>query len=465
MPTSSTLVEVEDESRSQPVQGVQTIEEESTAQPPIGNALQPGAQEHMHDSVTSEIAASPDYLGGKEDVLDMPLQEATVSSLAEQTVQEDILSVEQSVDLPIIEPGLNIEEDRPIQHATTSVPETAAVVAERLLVEPAAQEPNLSVDQTTSLPEKEPDPLSEAPKTGEAAVETESLSSTPLVQDGTHFGQAVISSTIEPDPLAEEKHHPTSTVAMAAARVESLLNQVPVTIVEELPPSREGLSPETKQDAPLGTVTESVQAQMGAIEPAAAALQQDLSIQATHSSDLDDFANSDAQNGDTVTLTVPFNDGTTTLSSLFADFERSISQVNIIASSPTTSDRDITGPDMDEARQDTTMSRTQAALTVAESKIWEEINASGAPAIEAIQASVREGLAELESKSVAMSASLDRRINAPTEQTYKECKEILCALGTPCVESTGAFEAEALASSLVAHGYADYVASEDTVMI
>jgi len=46
--------------------------------------------------------------------------------------------------------------------------------------------------------------------------------------------------------------------------------------------------------------------------------------------------------------------------------------------------------------------------------------------------------------------------------TYEESKDILRAMGVPCVESTGPYEAEALASSLVLNGCADYVASEDT---
>ena len=38
-------------------------------------------------------------------------------------------------------------------------------------------------------------------------------------------------------------------------------------------------------------------------------------------------------------------------------------------------------------------------------------------------------------------------------------------MGVPCVEADGPFEAEALAASLVLRGQADYVASEDTVML
>jgi flap endonuclease-1 len=62
-----------------------------------------------------------------------------------------------------------------------------------------------------------------------------------------------------------------------------------------------------------------------------------------------------------------------------------------------------------------------------------------------------------------MVQSLLRRSNPPTEITYEESKSVLHAMGVPCIESTGPYEAEALASSLVLNGCADYVASEDTV--
>ena len=45
-----------------------------------------------------------------------------------------------------------------------------------------------------------------------------------------------------------------------------------------------------------------------------------------------------------------------------------------------------------------------------------------------------------------------------------KCKEIIRAMGVPCVETDGPFEAEALAASIVIHGQADFVASEDTVI-
>jgi flap endonuclease-1 len=66
-------------------------------------------------------------------------------------------------------------------------------------------------------------------------------------------------------------------------------------------------------------------------------------------------------------------------------------------------------------------------------------------------------------KSFVMSTSFLRRTDVPTDQTYQESKEILKAMGIPCLDATDATEAEALASAIVHEGLADFVATEDTV--
>lgn len=117
---------------------------------------------------------------------------------------------------------------------------------------------------------------------------------------------------------------------------------------------------------------------------------------------------------------------------------------------------------MDPTDNHFAMSKTQHQLTVEEGKLWEkltdpeELLDDDASPTETILASLRE-------KSCFMFQSLVRRSNPPTSITYKESKSILHAMGVPCIESTGSYEAEALASSLVLNGCADYVASEDTV--
>ncbi|KAF9236642.1 PIN domain-like protein [Melanogaster broomeanus] len=99
------------------------------------------------------------------------------------------------------------------------------------------------------------------------------------------------------------------------------------------------------------------------------------------------------------------------------------------------------------------MSKQQLQMTSEEGRIWESMVASS-PEAPLPPLDIESTLSALATKSGAISESY--------QQTYEESKEILRAMGVPCIESTGPFEAEALASSLVLHGHADYVASEDT---
>lgn len=56
-----------------------------------------------------------------------------------------------------------------------------------------------------------------------------------------------------------------------------------------------------------------------------------------------------------------------------------------------------------------------------------------------------------------------RKRKPPSFEIYKECKQLLRALGVPCLDSPPFTEGEAYAASLVHNGYGDYVASEDSV--
>lgn len=105
------------------------------------------------------------------------------------------------------------------------------------------------------------------------------------------------------------------------------------------------------------------------------------------------------------------------------------------------------------------MSKQQLQMTLDEGHIWNVLSqpSSNIPPLETESA-----LMSLAERSSVISRSYQRRSNAPTTQTYEECKELLRALGVPCIESSGPFEAEALACALVSHGHADYVVSEDT---
>ncbi|KAF8273485.1 PIN domain-like protein [Lactarius quietus] len=107
------------------------------------------------------------------------------------------------------------------------------------------------------------------------------------------------------------------------------------------------------------------------------------------------------------------------------------------------------------------MSKTQHRLTVEEGKLWERLTDPEVP-LDHDESPTETILASLREKSCFMVQSLLRRSNPPTGITYEESKSVLHAMGVPCIEPTGPYEAEALASSLVLNGYADYVASEDT---
>jgi len=107
------------------------------------------------------------------------------------------------------------------------------------------------------------------------------------------------------------------------------------------------------------------------------------------------------------------------------------------------------------------MSKTQYQLSVDEGILWEKLTDPD-EGVDYDESTVAAILAFLREKSSFMVQSYLRRNNPPTEITYNESKNILNAMGVPCIESTGPYEAEALASSLVLNGCADYVASEDT---
>ncbi|CCO28802.1 hypothetical protein BN14_02800 [Rhizoctonia solani AG-1 IB] len=81
---------------------------------------------------------------------------------------------------------------------------------------------------------------------------------------------------------------------------------------------------------------------------------------------------------------------------------------------------------------------------------------------EEAELSITERSAKLEEQSSIMAASLARRANSPKALTYAESRLLLEAMGIPCIQSYLPYEGEALASSLVLHGLADFVGSEDT---
>ncbi|KAF5379098.1 hypothetical protein D9615_005892 [Tricholomella constricta] len=147
------------------------------------------------------------------------------------------------------------------------------------------------------------------------------------------------------------------------------------------------------------------------------------------------------------------------LATLYLDYRQSVSKLVSLAAPLDPSLPSTPGVGDPDTQAEIVMTKAQYQLMLEEGSFWDtlvaEQEASSIPMEES-------ALVKLSRTSDIMSASFERRMNPPTVQTYNECKEILQAMGVPCLESSGAFEAEALASSIVLNGLADYVASEDT---
>ena len=165
--------------------------------------------------------------------------------------------------------------------------------------------------------------------------------------------------------------------------------------------------------------------------------------------------------------TIELNEVQSAFVSLYVEYCQSIPKLTSL--SPSNSIPSLASQDPTEVQMEYVMSRQQLQLTVDEGKIWDELVepkavASG-PRLELQEGedTTEAALSSLAEKSSLMSQSYERRNNPPTAQTYEESREIIRAMGVPCVDSVGAYEAEALAASLVINGFADYVASEDTV--
>ncbi|RDX47303.1 PIN domain-like protein [Lentinus brumalis] len=155
------------------------------------------------------------------------------------------------------------------------------------------------------------------------------------------------------------------------------------------------------------------------------------------------------------------------VSQLYEEYCRSIPQLETLsvttsadASLPKSAAGTVPEEELDTAKAEYDLSKSQHGLLREEAALWIEL----AESVKADNmAESLDHLAQaLEAKSNVLSESYIRRTHPPTTETYEESKSILRAMGIPCIEPAGPFEAEALAASLVLHGHADYVASEDT---
>lgn len=104
------------------------------------------------------------------------------------------------------------------------------------------------------------------------------------------------------------------------------------------------------------------------------------------------------------------------------------------------------------------LSQSQRELALAEGQIWASLPQEKNNLDEAIST-----VSLLADRSELISRSYRRSSELPNAQTFLESRVMIEAMGVPWIETDPPFEAEALASSLVLNGLADYVASEDTV--
>ena len=155
-------------------------------------------------------------------------------------------------------------------------------------------------------------------------------------------------------------------------------------------------------------------------------------------------------------------DPTSALAYLYVEYRQSVSAFAAMAAP--LKDRISSFPSTDpDSQAEIVATKAQYQLTVEEGDFWDKFASAEASSEPELTADEEEALMSLTRTSEMMSDSFQRRMNPPTYEIYNECKEILRAMGLPCIDTAGAFEAEALASSMVLGGLADFVASEDTV--
>ncbi|OSD01476.1 PIN domain-like protein [Trametes coccinea BRFM310] len=151
------------------------------------------------------------------------------------------------------------------------------------------------------------------------------------------------------------------------------------------------------------------------------------------------------------------------IAQLYVEYQQSVPQIMSLAEAyerEASTIQEASLQDIEEARIDYGLSKSQHGLIMEEGKLWEQL--ANSEDLQSVQIAVKSLASTLEAKSSVLSESYARRTNPPTSETYEQSRDVLRAMGIPCIEPSGPYEAEALAASLVLNGYADYVASEDT---
>jgi flap endonuclease-1 len=169
----------------------------------------------------------------------------------------------------------------------------------------------------------------------------------------------------------------------------------------------------------------------------------------------------------TADLPLTLDETLRTFESLSLNFKANVAKLASVGPS----EQPLSSTDEEEVQVYRVMTKAQNQLTTDEGKVWEEIASSmsmyAKPAVSTASldfpTSTIDDIHTLADKSFVMSTSFLRRTHLPTDQTYRESKEILQAMGIRCIDATDAIEAEALASAIVHKGLADFVVTEDTV--
>jgi len=147
------------------------------------------------------------------------------------------------------------------------------------------------------------------------------------------------------------------------------------------------------------------------------------------------------------------------LAALYYSFLASVRPMGALLSPRTVLPRPEEQDDETEVTQE--LSQAQRRLVTEEGEIWKQLLEETSE--EGVEGDVSLLARELEDKSAKILTSYERRNNPPTNEVYTQSKTILQAMGVPCINAKGGVEGEALAAAIVRDGFADYVASEDTV--
>ncbi|KAG2008412.1 flap endonuclease-1 [Coprinopsis cinerea AmutBmut pab1-1] len=153
----------------------------------------------------------------------------------------------------------------------------------------------------------------------------------------------------------------------------------------------------------------------------------------------------------------------TTLYNVFENFRTSVTLLasRMFASVPPAAQKD---PEA-STEQDWMLTKAQSQLSVMERDLWFQMSSLSLDAVHQDPDHFKDIVARsslLLDKSCKMSVSFKRRCNLPNTDTYNESKDIIRAMGVPIIDAPLETEGEGLASSIVLHGDADFVVSEDT---